>query len=99
MILMRDAWTDYVYNTKSGSAGSPVIYMSFPGEAAYLNRSVVAWSSINLNDVSWVIVDGVRAVQAACFQGGSTANYPSATTFHDNIFRNLECVAGGGGQG
>ena len=96
MVMMRDAWTDYIYNTKSGSAGSPVIYMSFPGEAAFLNRSVVASSSIGLLDVSWIVVDGIRATDYACFGGGSTAAYPAATTFHDNIFRNLECVHGGG---
>jgi hypothetical protein len=97
MVMMRDAWTDYVYNPPSGTAGSPLIYLGFPGEAPYLNPSVVANSQINILDVSWIVIDGVRAVQTGCWNGGDSSNTGiGPTTFHDNIFRNLECVAGGG---
>jgi len=100
MVMMRDNWNGNIsYPIVSGLSGSPVIYMSFPGEAAYLNPATYTDAGIYLVDVSWIVVDGIRAIQAACMSGGSTAVYPSATTFHDNIFRNLECVAGGGSQG
>jgi hypothetical protein len=100
MVMMRDNWNGNIsYPTVSGASGSPVIYMSFPGEAAYLNPATYASAGIYLLDVSWIMLDGIRAINGACFGGGSTVSPPSSTTFHDNVFRNLECVAGGGGQG
>ena len=98
MVMMRDNYNSRI-NAVSGTSGNPVIYLSFPGEAAYFNPATYNGATILIGDVSWIIIDGVKATQAACLSGGSTASYPSATTFHDDIFQNLECTSGGGGQG
>ena len=98
MVMMRDNYNSR-FNAVSGTAGNPVIYLSFPGEAAYFNPATYPGATILILDVSWIVIDGVKATQSACLQGGSTASYPSATTFHDDIFQNLECTSGGGYQG
>ena len=98
LVMMRDNYNSRI-NVVSGTSGNPVIYLSFPGEAAYFNQATYPGATLLILDVSWIVIDGVKATQSACLQGGSTASYPSATTFHDNIFQNLECTSGGGSQG
>ncbi len=98
MVMMRDNWNGRIAAV-SGTSGNPVIYLSFPGEAAYLNPATYSGATILILDVSWIVIDGVKATQAACLSGGSTASYPAATTFHDDVFQNLECTSGGGSQG
>jgi hypothetical protein len=98
MVMMRDNWGDNVYNTPSGAPGAPVIFLGYPGELPVFDPGVVAGAQINAVDVSWIVVDGVKTVGSAGIAGGSTASSGN-TTFHDNVFRNLEGTGAGGISG
>jgi hypothetical protein len=97
MVVLRDGYSDNIYNTPSGAAGSPTIFVSYPGETADLDQGSVASSQIAILDKSWLIIDGIRCYDAACWQGGSTASGGSSD-FTDNIFRNLDGYGQGGGS-
>ena len=102
MLMFRGGtWTNTTLRPFSGQAGSPVILMAYPGEAAWFDNHATGAPIVSLPDQSYIIVDGLKVtggltVGSGCITG-SSADARTSSTFHDNIFRNIEAT--GCGQG
>jgi protein-disulfide isomerase len=88
MIMLRNNWNGRI-STPSGQVGKPIIVMSYPGELAIIDPAGYPGALIETLSTSWLIVDGIKTMNAANVNGGN---------FHDNIFRHMETI-GSGSQG
>ncbi len=78
----------------SGSPGAPIIAMAYPGESAIIDTTATFQSDIDLIDLSYIVIDGLRLVNGrnnGCISGGSQGL--STITFHNNTFRHVEASA------
>ncbi len=75
----------------SGSAGAPIIAMAYPGESALIDTTATFQSDIDLIDLSYIVIDGLRLTNGrnnGCISGGSQGL--STIAFHNNTFRHIE---------
>src|SRR5262249_30749223 len=101
MILLRNGWNGRI-TPPSGSSGSPIIIMSYPGELGVLDASDSGGGAMTIMGTSWLVIDGIKFRAAACMSGGTIGSAYGggpASTFHDNMFRHLDAGEGGCGLG
>jgi chitodextrinase len=104
MVMWRGAGTqaapgysETLFPIGGSSTTSPIIYMAYPGEKVWMEGTNLGQTTMNFNDVSYFIVDGLAATHGesgGCFGGGTSSTTTSTSTCHDVTFRNVE--AGGG---
>jgi hypothetical protein len=92
MVLGRDGFTDQC-NIPSGSSGSPVIFMSYPGEMVAFDASSVT-AGIFFGAQHDIVVDNVRFQNNGQLSGGGTNLYATTQSFHDIIIRHVDAGTG-----
>jgi hypothetical protein len=99
MVLFRQgAWPDQpAITVVNGAPGNPIIFMAYPGESALLDNRTKGGTSMNLGETSWIVVDGLKAAgggsSATGCIAGDTLWTRTASTFHNDVFRNMELFA------
>ena len=88
-VVFRDGWSGR-YASASGSSGNPIILMGYPGELPVIDPNTSPSAVFVLSGQSWLIVDGFKTQNGACFSGGDNNYSENPHTFHDNIFRHIE---------
>ncbi len=94
MILAADGWNGRLA-PGSGSSGSPIIMMAYPGELPVIDGTAISGANIIVTGQSWLVVDGFRFTNGSCI-GTGNSDYITQN-FHDNVFRRLdgsECFRG-----
>jgi hypothetical protein len=108
MVMWRGAGTqaapgysETLFPVGGSSTTSPIIYMAYPGEKVWMRGTNLGQTTMNFNDVSYFVVDGLAATHGesgGCFGGGTSSATTATSTCHDVIFRNVE-TGGGCGDG
>jgi hypothetical protein len=89
-------WTGTTLRPNGGTSGHPVILMAYPGEAVWIDNHLTGAVAVQTAEQSYLIVDGFKvtggfSTGSGCVTG-DTADGRPASTFHDNIFRNIEAT-------
>lgn len=89
-VVLRGGTYSFLITPPTGTAGSPVIIMSYPGELATFATSGTGIRALNK---SWLVIDGVKLNGTQPSGGGiaELGSYPyDLTTSHNIILRHIE---------
>jgi hypothetical protein len=96
MVLLRNGWNGRI-DAIGGSASGTNVIMSYPGELAVIDLSSSPGAQVNISDISYITLDGLKIQNGSGINGG-TADGLTQSDNHDVTIRHIEGV-GGGPQG